>query len=163
MRRVAPVLSSSGHEVHSPDLPITQPPVIDSDAERKPEFIVGNEEMLNDGYVKELAFMEEPVDVLLHRGREKHAPTMYDFAINGQAIWIRVDTPTTIKRKYLEIIARSQPFEVETDVDKNEGKGENAPVVNAIRRHQSSRYPFTVIKDTNPRGAAWLAQVMRTS
>jgi hypothetical protein len=163
MSRVAPVTSSSAREVHSPDLPITQPaPILDT-GERDREVIVTTEAVASNDYVAELAFMEEPVTILLHRGREKHAPTMYDFSIGGRAIWIRVDTPTTIARKYLEVIARSQPFEVETEVDKNEGKGENAPVINAIRRHQSSRYPFTVVRDENPRGSAWLAKVMRES
>jgi hypothetical protein len=163
MARTAPVTSSSAHEIHSPELPITQPrPILDGE-DRRPEVIVTTDAVITDDYAAALAFMEEPVDILLHRGREKHAPTMYDFSIDGRAIWIRVDTPTTIKRKYLEIIARAQPFDVETEVDKNEGKGDNAPVLNNIRRHQSSRYPFTVVKDSNPRGPAWLAQVMRES
>lgn len=163
MSRVAPVTSSSARETHSADLPITQPPPILDTSERDPEVIVTTEAVMTGDYAATLAFMEEPVDILLHRGREKHAPTMYDFHINGRPIWVRVDTVTTIPRKYLEVIARSQPFEVETEVDKNEGKGENAPVVNTIKRHQSARYPFTVVKDSNPRGAAWLAKVMRES
>lgn len=164
MSRVAPVAPShSAREVHSPELPITQPPPITGKGDRDPEVIVATEAVFTGGYADELKFMEEPVDILLHRGREKHAPTMYDFSINGRAIWIRVDTVTTIPRKYLEVIARSQPFEVQTEVDMNEGKGENAPVINNIRRHQSSRYPFTVVKDSNPRGPAWLTKVMRES
>lgn len=163
MARTSPVAPMYAHETHSADLPITQPkPILDTQA-RDREVIVTTEADLTDDYAKELAFNEEPVTILLHRGREKHAPTMYDFSIEGKTIWIRVDTPTTIRRKYLEVIARSQPFEVETDVDMNEGKGENAPVLNNIRRHQSSRYPFTVVKDDNPRGPAWLARVMRES
>jgi hypothetical protein len=163
MSRVPPVVSNSAREVHSADLPINQPKVIVDSSDRDPEIIVSTETIVNGDYAKELAFMEEPVDVLLHKGREKHAPTMYDFSIDGKAIWIRVDTPTTIKRKYLEVLARSQPFEVTTETDRNEGKGENAPVINEIHRHQSNRFPFTVIKDANPRGGAWLAKVMRES
>lgn len=164
MSRVAPATSSSAKEIHSPELPITQPPVITAEpGERDPEVIVATDAVFTGGYAAELAFMEEPVRILLHRGREKFAPPMYDFSIDGRAIWIRVDTPTTIKRKYLEVIARSQPFEVETDVNTNEHMGEQAVVQNLIKRHQSARYPFTVIEDKNPRGAAWLAKVMRES
>jgi len=164
MTRVASVAPShTDREVHSPELPITQPRVIHDSEDRDREVIVTTDSVISRDYAAELAFMEEPVDILLHRGREKHAPTMYDFQINGRAIWIRVDTVTTIPRKYLAIIAQAQPFEVETETDKNEGKGDNAPVINAIRRHQSSRYPFTVVKDANPRGSAWLQKVMRES
>ncbi len=163
MARTAPV-SFGGPELHSADLPITQPEDIGDDlADRANIVVAGEAELQAKEYLDELAFMSEPVTILLHRGRERHAPNIYDFYVNGKAMWIIVDTPATIPRAYLEVIARSQPYEVETHVNKNEHMGMDAHVENSIRRHQSARYPFTVVKDANPKGPAWLAKVMRES
>lgn len=165
MARTTPVNAPS-RELHSDDLPITQPKAIDlsldvDPADRVADIILSSDEMLNKDYLDELKFMEEPVTVVLHRGRERYSPNIHDFYVNGKPLWIPVDRPTTIPRKYLEVLARSQPFEVKTKVNKNEQDGEDAVVDNMAERYQSAKYPFSVVKDENPRGHVWLAKVMR--
>ena len=163
MARTAPVLGSSTPELHSADLPIRAlEPIVDTE-DRAAEVIVAVDPVLNSGYAAELAFMEEEVTVIVHRQREKSSPAIFDFTVQGRPIWVAVDTPTIIKRKYLEVIARSQPYDVTTEVNRNEDKGENAVVQNILHRHKSAHYPFTVVSDKNPRGGAWLAKVMRES
>ena len=168
MSRVAPVAPTrTATEIHSPELATrTLESLVSNGADpldRDDEVIVASPEVFNDGYASELAFMEEPVTIILHRRREKFAPAMYDFSVQGRPIWIHVDRETTIPRKYLEVIARSQPYDVTTEVKKNEDQGDNAVVQNIVHRHPSAGHPFTVIKDPNPRGPAWLAKVMRES
>lgn len=155
-------------EVHSTDLPITQPPVLSNDLDDDPrealagEIVVTDEkELTHKAYMDELAFMAEPVKIILHRTREKFAPNAHDFYVQGKPLWITVDTPTTIPRCYLEIIARSQPFDVKTQVFEPAPGDDSGVFRNQIQRFQSSKYPFTVVEDKNPRGAAWLAKVMR--
>lgn len=165
MARTAPV-TTPGRELHSADLPITQPSNVnlnlDADpADRAGDIILSSDEMLNKDYLDELKFMEEPVTIVLHRGRERFSPNVHDFYVNGKPLWIPVDQPVQIQRKYLEVIARSQPFEVKTLVNKNEHQGEDAVVDNFAQRYQSAKYPFSVVKDDNPRGHVWLAKVMR--
>jgi hypothetical protein len=165
MARTAPV-NQPARELHSADLPITQPSAIDlsldaDPADRVSDIILSSNEMLNKDYLDELKFMEERVTVVLHRGSERHAPNIHDFYVNGKPLWIPVDQATSIPRKYLEVIARAQPFSVQTKVNKNEQDGDDAVVDNQAVRYQSAKYPFSVVKDENPRGHAWLAKVMR--
>lgn len=165
MSRVNPT-SLPAREVHSADLPITQPKAIDLglDADlddRAGDIILSSQEVMDKNYLDALQFNEEPVTIVLHRGRERYSPNVHDFYVNGRPMWIPVDRPTVIPRKYLEVIARAQPFDVKTKVNKNEQDGDDAVVDNFAERYQSAKYPFSVVKDNNPRGHTWLAQVMR--
>jgi hypothetical protein len=164
--RVAPVISRSARELHSDDLPITQPPELAANLmpdDREADVIVATDAVLHGGYAQELAFMEEMVTIVLYKKREKFAPNVYDFHVNGKGVRIWCDTPTRIQRKFLEVIARAQPYDVTTNYNKNEDKGEQAVCENFTHRHQSAAYPFTVVEDKNPRGSAWLMKVMRES
>lgn len=164
--RVAPIVSHSTSEMHSDDLPITQPKALAPNLlpdDRDADVIVATDAVLTGGYAEELAFMQEMVTIILYKKIEKFAPPVYDFHVNGKGIRIWCDVPTRIPRAFLEVIARSQPYDVTTEVNKNEDKGDNAVVQNFAHRHQSAAYPFTVVEDKNPRGAAWLMKVMRES
>lgn len=164
--RVAPVVGNSTREVYSDDLPIAQPRALPANlmpGDRDADVIIASESVLTDGYAEELAFMQEMVTIVLYKKREKFAPPVYDFHVNSKGIRVWCDVPTRIPRHFLEVIARSQPYDVTTEVNKNEDKGDQAVVQNFAHRHQSAAYPFTVVEDKNPRGAAWLMQVMRES
>ena len=160
MARTAPV-STGTKEVYSADMPTrTLEDIGDNIEDREPEIIVTDEVKAKSDYLADLAFMEEPVTILIHKGREKHAPRVLDFYCNGKPIWVVVDTPTTVPRKYVEIIARSQPMTVSTESGEEQS---DAGAYNRIIRSLYSQFPFTVIEDKNPRGHAWLAKVMRES
>jgi hypothetical protein len=164
--RVQPVISRSSREVHSEDLPITQPPALAPNLlpdDRETDVIVATDAVFSGDLLEELAFMEEYVTIVLYKKREKFAPNVYDFHVNGKGVRVWCDTPTRIQRKFLEVIARAQPYDVTTEVNKNEDKGDAAVVQNFAHRHQSAAHPFTVVEDKNPRGAAWLMKVMRES
>lgn len=162
MARVAPVAPQYTKETHSGDLPTRALDDLGDDVTLDTldaDVIVQDDKLAEKEYLAELAFMEEPVTVMVHRSREKFAPLVLDFYVNGKPIWLRVDTPTTIPRKYVEVIARAQPMDVRTQIDDEQSDNP----INRIVRSMSSQFPFTVVEDKNPKGAAWLAQVMRTS
>ncbi len=163
MSRVAPVAPKyTTKEQHSGDLPTRTLDDLGDDVTIEtlpPDVIVDDEALAAKEYLDELAFMEEKVQVVAHRGREKHAPLVLDFYCNGKPFWLRVEEPTWVPRKYVEIMARAQPMDVRTQIDDEQGE----KPVNRIIRSSSAQYPFTVIEDKNPKGAAWLAKVMRTS
>lgn len=160
--------------INSEDFPVRQPPEIDASdvdrdpAERKPEVIVMDAQTARDiakgDYLDELAFMEEWMTIRLYRGREEYSPERESFSVNGKTVWIDVEVPVKVRRKYVEVIARSQPFKVRTEVIK---PGENGPagggIQNRWHRNQHSAYQFDVIEDKNPRGAIWLESVRRLS
>ena len=153
----------SRKEIHTPDMQVRQPPVIvlpdEGSLDRVADQIVPVVDMPPMDYVAELAFMEERITIKLHRGQEKNAPPFYDFYVNGRVEWVPVEEPYTLARKYVEVIARTQPYNVETKT----GNANDERPANEIVRHQSAKHPFSVIRDPSPRGADWLMKVMAES
>lgn len=159
MSRAAPTSTGPKREVHSADLATRALPPIEDPADREGEVILSEENALNgNDYLDALAFMEEEVVVILHRGREKFSPTHEQFGVNGKIIWIECGQPTRIKRKYLEVIARSQPIDIRTEAGEDKG---DAITFNRIERSMHANFSFSVVGDTNPRGADWLMKLMR--
>lgn len=150
-------------ELISEDLPKNKPPVIgddmsNSDFARGEEVIVASEqELAAKDYLEELKFNQELLEVIIHKGSEKHAPKTVSLGVNGAIKWYPVETRVAMPRCYVEVLARAQPMDVETVI---EDETSEKPV-NKIIRSNRSLYPFTVLRDPSPKGAAWLAKVMR--
>lgn len=131
----------------------------DGPIEREREEIVMVDKPMSTEYQSELAFMEEPVTIVLARSSEKFAPAILDFYVNGKAAWIRVGRPVTLPRKYVEVIARTQPYDVRTTVVKHEDHEDNK-----IERQTLTKYPFSVISGCeSAKAQAWLQRVMLES
>lgn len=128
----------------------------DPDSDRG-EILIADASAAGD-YAADLAFMEERVTILLHRGREKNAPTAEMVGVNGVIKWIPVDTPVTIERKFVENLARAQPMNVNTRSGESDG---DDLTFNRVERSLSSLVSFSVLEDKNPRGREWLTRVMR--
>jgi hypothetical protein len=144
-------------EVTNTELPKrTLDPVADLDD--REDILIADASSLASDYAAALAFNEEPVTILLHRGREKNAPTHEHVSVNGQTIWIPVDQPTRIARKFVEVLARAQPMNVSTDSGESPG---DQITFNNVNRSLSSLCSFSVLEDKNPRGREWLTRVMR--
>ena len=160
-------------QIESEDFPVHQPPEIDASdlnfdpATRKPEVIVMDaataREIANGDYLAELAFAEEFMTIFLYRGQEEFAPDQYTFGVNGRQVDVPVETPVRVRRKYVEVIARSQPYKMRTVVIKPPENAENGQILNKWLRNQSAAYPFHVVEDKNPRGALWLESCKRQS
>lgn len=156
-------------EIHSEDFPVYQPPEIDAsdlsvDPSLRGEAIITDPAMVravaHKSYMDDLAFAEEIVTIMLYRGQEEFAPPFYSFWVNGKQVNVPVDQPVKLRRKYVEVIARSQPYRLRTVVQKPP-EGSNAAIANTWRREATAQYPFTVIEDKNPRGAVWLETIKR--
>lgn len=102
-----------------------------------------------------LLFMEESVDVLVFPSADKNAEQVVDTYCNGipqrfiRGQWL------TVKRKFVEVLARAKPFNVSTP-EIIDGNGNRAT---SIQTFTGLRYPFEM-KDNNPRGAAWLRGIL---
>ncbi len=144
-------------EVHNTELPKRTLDAVEDPADRE-EILIADASSLAGDYAAELAFNEEPVTILLHRGREKNAPTHEMVGVNGQIMWVPVDTPTRIPRKFVEQLARAQPINVNTRSGESDG---DDLVFNRVERSLSSLVSFSVLEDKNPRGREWLTRVMR--
>lgn len=151
------VRQNTARELHSDDLPIRDIPELDTD-DRGSDVILASADMLNKDYADELAFMEEELTVYLNRGREKHSPLFEQFGVNGRIIWVQVEQPTNVKRKYVEVMARSMPIDIVTQSGKSPG---DELVFNKVLRHQTANFSFSILHDPSPKGPAWLAKVRR--
>lgn len=111
---------------------------------------VVDESSLGD-YAKELAFMEEPVTVMIHESTDQNAEPIVDLYCNGVPQRFIRGVPVTVKRKYVQILcdARQTSIQTMTGVQGNQ-------VINRINKHTATRYPFSVVEDQNRRGPEWL-------
>lgn len=105
--------------------------------------------------VADEAFMNEMVTVLVHSTTDENQPPHLIVNCNGINMPIMRGMPTVMKRKYLEILARMKETKY-TQVTPNPA----APDVTELRARHGLAYPFEVQHDPNPKGRAWLANVL---
>jgi hypothetical protein len=155
----APVVSS-GKEVNTEDFNIPQPsPIVltaDGPIVREPEEIVALDAPLENDYAAALAFMEEKITIIVNPSSEKFAQKLIDVGVNGRAEWIEVGKMTRIARKYVEVLARTRPTDIQTKHDDATAETPN----NTVVRFSRVKHPFSVVGDTSPRGQEWLARLM---
>lgn len=106
-------------------------------------------------YAAELAFMEEPVEIILHESTDQNAEPIVDLYCNGTPQRIVRGEPQTVKRKYVQILADARQTAL-TTVTRLDGGN----VVNRISKHSALRYPFSIQADRNPNGRAWIKKVL---
>jgi hypothetical protein len=120
-------------EIHSSETPIEQKRdvVKDPQAHRdEGDIVKGNPDALKKDYLDRLAFMEEAVTIRIEPGAEENAPQHVMLCVNGRGCevllngkwksfpggWIPIGKVLTIKRKYVEVLARSKIDRIETIV-----------------------------------------------
>jgi hypothetical protein len=116
-----------------------------------------------DAKAKLLAFYEEKLDVILLDTNDPNPEPHVFLSVNGRGPmpggnpWVPRNVPVTMARKYVEQLCRAKPVRMRTvpGVDASGAKTMN------VQRSSSLRYPFTVVRDPNPRGRAWLQELMR--
>lgn len=165
--------TTGAREVNTAEMPIGQMPNVNLDSVggldvRTNEVILPvDTPMINEEY-DAIAFMEEPVTIRLEVSGEKYAPTHVPVAVNGRGAevlingkwqlvhYVEVGRILTLKRKYVEVLARAKPTDIQTI-------HEDATVErprNEVRRVTRAGHPMTIIHDDNPRGHAWLTRIM---
>jgi len=150
------------------DIPIPQKAVIETRADLDDEIVIAPAHLQSD-YQAALAEAEEPVTIRIERSGEKFAPRSIECWVNGkgaevlingrwvEVTWVPVGQPVTLKRKYVEVLARSCVETVETNILERDGDDPR----NLISRSTSSRAPLSVIEDKNPNSAQWLRNLMQ--
>jgi len=100
-------------------------------------------------------FMNETVTVLVHSTTDENQAPHVIVNCNGMNQPIIRGYPTKIKRKYLEILARMKETKY-SQVTRNPAAPDQ---IDMIARHGLA-YPFDLVEDPNPRGRAWLQNVL---
>lgn len=148
-------------EFHSGDMAVGQksdlliPP--EGPVVREQESIVAVEGAFDMSLSQNLAFNEELVTIRLEHSSEKFAPKVIDFTVEGVTEWVPVGQPYTLKRKYVEVIARCKPDDISTYT----GSTDEENPQNRIQRFTRAKHPFTVVRDANQRGFDWLTKIMQ--
>lgn len=101
------------------------------------------------------AFMHELVEVMVHSTTDENQAPSVIVNCNGTNQVIIRGVPTMIRRKYLEILARMKETKY-SQVTRNASAPDQ---IDMIARHGLA-YPFELLNDSNPRGRAWLQNVL---
>lgn len=112
---------------------------------------------LEKSYAEQLAFLEEPVEVMVAEPQDEKESNLVQLFVQGRSQMIIPGQPIVIKRKYLEVLARAKQIRYKPVVKINDLTG--APVNMMIPR-LVLRYNFSVIQDKNPKGAEWLRRIL---
>lgn len=110
-------------------------------------------------HAEELKFMEETVEILVHESTDKNAEPIVEVFCNGTPQRFIRGKPQQCKRKYLGILASAK----ETSIATNEAMNQMGERFTRIDKHTALKYPFSVIRDDNPRGATWLKAVLASA
>jgi len=149
---------------HTADMPVGQqgagtlvmPPLDEVLVRHAPEIEQVEVNSLSMDTFSEMMFMEELVKIRIEPLTEKNPRKMIDLYVNGIPEWVPVGRPWIMRRKYVEVLARSKPMSIQT---KHEQPEESLDPQNEVIRSTSAQFPFSVLQDT-PRGIEWLNQIM---
>lgn len=107
-------------------------------------------------HAAELKFMEEKVIIRIHPSVEPYPEDPVMVGVNGSRVYIPRNKNCIVRRKYVERLARAKVEKFTQDV-----RSPIPEVMNKLTREPAQKYPFSVIRDDNPRGADWLMQILQ--
>ena len=101
-------------------------------------------------------FMNEELEILVYEPYEEGQEQIVQLAVNGVNQFVPRGIPTRVKRKYVEVLARSR----KVTVTANGYKDPRGEAKNTVHFAQGLNYPFQVLSDQNPNGPAWLKKIL---
>lgn len=116
------------------------------------EFI---DQVMSSGDAAFEAFMHEPVTVMVMESNDPNDVDLVQVSVNGRPQFFERNRPQVVKRYYVERLARAKRTSYTQNLDERLGESMN----NMQSRH-ALRYPFSVVEDKNPKGGAWLRQIL---
>jgi hypothetical protein len=105
----------------------------------------------------EEAFMNQMLDLIIFPTTDPQAPPYAQIGVNGTMAYIPRGVPVPVRRKHVEVMARLKTTSVTQDMKPN---AEGEITMASLRGHTGLVYPFNVIRDPDPRGGTWLAQIL---
>lgn len=110
-----------------------------------------------DPYTEELIFNEQLVEVMVHESPDTNAENPVFTACNGVSQYFYRGQVQQVKRKFVAILASVKEHGITTP----EYSAPDGSRAMSIRRTSSLKYPFSMISDPSPRGAAWLRSLIQ--
>ena len=156
-------------KIESPEIDVTQPAIIEGGFDtvyvpEQPEIEIAAPITKSvkgkgglDPHMEELKFNEELVEVMVHETADENADNPVFTACNGVTQYFYRGVPQLVKRKYVAILASVKEHGITTP----EYAAPDGSRAMSVRRTSSLKYPFSVLNDKNPRGAAWLRSLIQ--
>lgn len=104
-----------------------------------------------------VAFMFEPVVIVLHALGQQEAEPAVPVGVNGDRAYLTPGVPTRVRRYHVAQLLKARPDYVTHQGGEVSDREESH---NRFFRQSTSRYNFDVLEDT-PRGVAWLRELRR--
>lgn len=133
---------AQGHSVHIAD--IGKQPAVEPVAEN---------DYTKDALALE-AFMNEPVTILVHPASEEGQLEVLTPSVNGVNQPIIRGQEITVKRKFVEALARCRTTKYDQIIDPIDRSNIQ------MRERTVVSYPFSIMADKNPKGAAWIKGIL---
>lgn len=121
-----------------------------------PVIIQAVDNPVSRGKMELLAFMEEPVTVVVHESTNPTDEPMPCVWNDGKPQRFMRGQEMTVKRKYIEVLARQK----KTTYTQRKEKDENGDDTYIQVPHTALLYPFAVVNDTQ-KGRDWLKSIMQ--
>jgi hypothetical protein len=140
--------------------------------DREGEVMLADPSIIDDDYAAALAFYAEEVTIRINPSTEKNAAQFVPVWVNGRPAEVKgldgmfhvrhggylpVNEDLTLRRSAVEVLARAKITNIQHDADPRREDHQNNIVVPTT----SMAHSFTVIRDENPRGPAWLREQIR--
>jgi len=159
-RNVDTVSFDTEHELEANDFEIGQDShrdlSVDGDAELEPKLIQRVDGPQWKDKAALLAFNESKIEILVHDTTDKNESKIVETWVDGRPQRFMRNRAQIVRRKYAEALARAKNTAFSQENFKD-GQG-----YDAIRNHEHTalRFPFSVIRDPHPNGAAWLRALL---
>lgn len=100
------------------------------------------------------AFMHEDVVIMIHPSTDPNFPRIVPVTVNESCVYIKPGWKTIVKRCFVERLARAKETRYEQFANPV------APDDITMTPRTALSYPFVVIEDKNPKGRAWLENIL---
>lgn len=158
-------MATTRKTIEAAELPVGQQASVDLDkAEIKRSDLDTSDievvHQLDNSHAEELRMLEEKVEVLVHESTDPNAAPFVEVWNNGTVQRFIRGVPQECKRKYLEVLARAKETSIATAEAVHQATGDR---YTRIDKHTALKYPFSVLRDDNPKGANWLRGVLASA
>jgi hypothetical protein len=121
-----------------------------------PKLIEPVERVVNQEWADDMVFANEMVEVTVHTTSDKNAEPIVEVYNNGIPQRFIRGKRQTVKRKFVEVLARCKMTTYGNQKIMLDGGDETYTYPEST----ALRYPFTVNADSNPKGIDWLKSIL---
>jgi len=145
-------IDAAAQDINQPE-DVILPGMDDGPIRRTDQIIEPVDGPVSNSMLGEMAFSEEMIDVVVHESTDPNAENPVMVYCNGVPQFFLRGQTQTVKRKFVEVLARAKQTAIQTIERPMMGD-------TVVRKSRSLRYPFSIVQDRNPNGTVWIRKVL---